>query len=302
MIPKIVPGNDFTGALLYASRKGPLLLTNIVPTGGSYSPASLGHDMQFYATGRPDVMRPVLHIALRLPLQDAVRLVDADFLFLARHFMERMELYHARYQYAIYKHDPDHVHLVINRIDINRKVWDDSYSYLRAMKVCRELEVEHNLTPVTSEFNMFGLRLTREEAALEKRTGRPCSKRTIFDSVNEAILSCCSLRDMKAALSERDITMRVDLARGISFGHNGFAFAGGKISRSFTLPCIQERLAANSSPDADRETDNVITMPWEVPDRHPGTNGVSQRSARDSNTLGNHTTSRRRSSGTRVGL
>jgi len=299
MIPKIVPGNDFTGALLYASRKGPLLMTNVVPTGGSYGPASLGQDMQLYATGRPDVMRPVLHIALRLPLQDAVRLVDADFLYLARHFMERMELYHTRYQYAIYKHDPDHVHLVISRVDIKRKVWDDSYSYLRAMKVCRELEVEHNLTPVTSEFNMFGLRLTREEAALEKRTGRPCSKRTIFDSVSEVILSCRSLHDMEAALSERDITMRVDPARGISFGHNGFAFAGGKISRSFALPCIQERLAANSSPDADRETDNVITMPREVSDGHAGTNSLSQRSARDSNML---RTPRRRSSGTRMGL
>jgi hypothetical protein len=174
-----------------------------------------------------------------------VRLVDADFLFLAG-FYGKMELYHTRYQYAVYKHDPDHVHLVISRIDINRKVWDDSYSYLRAMKVCRELEIEHNLTPVTSEFNMFGLRLTREEAAMEKRTGRPCSKRTIFDSVNEVILSCRSLRDMEAVLSEWDITMRVDLARGVSFGHNGFAFAGGRISRSCTLPCIQEQLAANS--------------------------------------------------------
>jgi hypothetical protein len=155
---------------------------------------------------------------------------------------------------------------------------------------------------VTSEFNMFGLRLTRQEAAMEKRTGRPCSKRTIFDSVNEVILSCRSLRDMEAALSERDITMRVEPARGVSFGYNGFAFAGGRISRSCTLPCIQERLAANSSPDVVRETDNVITMPREVSDGHPGTNSVSRRSARDSNMLRNHTTSRRQSSGTRVEL
>jgi hypothetical protein len=108
MIPKIVPGNDFTGALLYASRKGPLLMTNVVPTGGSYGPASLGQDMQLYATGRPDVMRPVLHIALRLPLQDAVRLVDADFLFLAGVLWKDGAVPH-RYQYAVYKHDPDHV-------------------------------------------------------------------------------------------------------------------------------------------------------------------------------------------------
>jgi len=64
---------------------------------------------------------------------------------------------------------------------------------------------------------------------MEKRSGRPCSKRTIFDSVSEVIPSCRSLRDMKAALSERDITMRVDPARGISFGYNGFAFAGGRM-------------------------------------------------------------------------
>jgi hypothetical protein len=302
MIPKLVPGNDFTGALLYASRKGPLLMTNIVPAGGSYSPASLGQDMQLYATGRPDVMRPVLHIALRLPLQDAVRLVDADFLYLTRHFMKKMELYDTRYQYAVYKHDPDHVHLVISRIDISRKVWDDSFSYLRAMKVCRELEIEHNLTPVTSEFNMFSLRLTRVERAMEKRSGRPCPKRIIFDSVNEIILSCRSLDDMKTALSERDITMRVDISRGVSFGHNGFAFAGGRISRSCTLPCIRERLAANSSQDVVREWDNVIIMPRKVPDRHPGTDNVPQASARDSNTLGSHATSRRQSSGTRVEL
>ncbi len=285
MIPKIVRGEDFAGVLLYASRKGPLIATNIIPLGGSCSPASLGHDMQLFAGCRPDVLKPVLHIALRLPVQDAMNLVDADFLYLAGEFMDKMGLSRGRHQYAIYKHDPDHVHLIINRINVHRKTWPDGYSYLRAMNVCRELEIKHNLTRVTSDFNMFGPRLTRKEAAMEKRTGRACPKRVMYDTINEVIPSCRYLDDMAAALAGRDITMYVNPDRGVSFARNGFAFAGGRISRSLTLPCILERLTVQSSADVINRGADVIPMLRSVRGKRPGTDRASQRKTRDSNGL-----------------
>ncbi len=70
MIAKVVIGDDFAAVLRYASRKGPLLSTNIVSPFGSWDVGPLASEMQLYATCRRDVRKPVLHVAIRLPLQD----------------------------------------------------------------------------------------------------------------------------------------------------------------------------------------------------------------------------------------
>ena len=286
MIPKIASGNDFTGVLRYAAGKGFLLYTNMLTGEDRYGPGDLGSNMQLYARCRPDVQLPVLHISLRLPRQDAIGLTDADFLSLARHFMRKIEIHEDRHQFAVYMHSPDHVHLVINRVDIDRKAWRDSYSHLRAMSACRELEAEFNLTPVNPVFNMFSLKLTREEVAMERRTARPSLKRIIFDAIDETIPFCGSIEDMVSLLAGKGIVMAVNPGRGISFRCGGIAFAGGSIARCCTLPYLEKRLVARPLREDLNEHRNVVVMPLESVRGYSDTETVAPvKSPRDSKGL-----------------
>lgn len=298
MIAKVVTGDDFAAVLRYASRKGPLLATNIVSPFGSWEAGPLGSEMQLYATCRRDVRKPVLHIAIRLPRQDAMRLVDADFLSLAKQLMNRLEIDRNRHQWVAYKHDPDHVHLIINRIDVDRKVWRTSFVYFRAMCACRELEELYGLTPVTSVLDMTKILLTRGELAMEARTGKACPKRVIYRAINRAMLRCGSLEDLERMLAAEGISMRLEPGRGVSFSYGGIAFRGGKISRCCSLENIQRRIAEREAPDEETSllgpAENVTAIP-----RKTETDRIN-RSMRDSKGLTRRTPLWRRSSDMRV--
>ncbi len=281
MIAKVVTGDDFAAVLRYASRKGPLLATNIVSPYGSWEAGPLASEMQLYATCRRDVRKPVLHVAIRLPRQDAMRLVDADFLSLAKQFMGRIEINRNRHQWVVYKHDPDHVHLIVNRIDVDRKVWRDSFLYSRAMSACRELEELYDLTPVTSALDMTKILLTRGELAMEARTGRACPKRVIYRAINRAMPLSESLEDLEHMLAAEGISMRVEPGKGVSFSYDGIAFRGRKISRCCSLESIERRIAEREAPDEETflpgRVKNVTAIPRKA---ETSTTGRSMRDSR----------------------
>ncbi len=297
MIAKVVIGDDFAAVLRYASRKGPLLATNIVSPFGSWDVGPLASEMQLYATCRYDVRKPVLHVAIRLPLQDAMRLVDADFLSLAKQFMGRMEIDRNRHQWVVYKHDPDHVHLIVNRIDVDRNAWRNSFAYLRAMCACRELEGLYGLTPVTSALDMTKILLTRGELAMEARTGRACPKRVIYRAVNRGIVQCGSLDDLESMLAAEGISRRVKPGKGVSFAYDGIAFQGRRISRCCSLESIERRIAEREAPEEEAFHPGPVKNVTAIP-RNTET-GTTGRSMRDSKRLRGRTPSRPQSSGVR---
>lgn len=290
MIAKVVIGDDFAAVLRYASRKGPLLSTNIVSPFGSWEAGPLASEMQLYATCRHDVRKPVLHIAIRLPRQDAMRLVDADFLSLAKQLMGRMGIDRNRHQWVIYKHDPDHVHLIVNRIDVDRKVWRDSFLYSRAMSACRELEGLYGLTPVTSALDVMKILVTRGELAMEARTGRACPKRVIYRAINRVMLRCESLEDLEHMLAAEEISMRVKPGKGVSFACDGIAFQGRRISRCCSLESIERRIAEREAPAEETSRPGPVKNVTVIPRKTE--TGKIGRSMRDSGRLQRGTPSR----------
>jgi hypothetical protein len=299
VIAKIVTGDDFAAALRYASRKGPLLATNIVSPFGSSEAGPLASEMQLYAGCRYDVKKPVLHVAIRLPVQDAMRLIDADFLTIARLFMTGMGIDRNRHQYVVYKHDPDHVHLIVNRVDADRKVWNDKFSHYRAINACRQIEQRCNLTPVTSEPNMTRILLTRGELAMEAKTGKPSPKRVIYETVDAVVPRCSSIDDMEALLAEKGISMFVDPGRGVSYVYDGIAFQGRRISRSCTLNNIRKRIAGQPiEPPRVAETGSVVALPPMAPRRYPVMGIASLKTPRDTRELRSRPSRSRRLMGT----
>ena len=67
-------------------------------------------------------------------------------------------------QYIVVRHndtDHDHIHLVASRVRLDGSCVHDSWDYQRSQKVIRELELQYNLEPVESSWEVESRPLTK---------------------------------------------------------------------------------------------------------------------------------------------
>ena len=137
MKAKITRGKSFRGLLNYLldHDRGEVI-------GGNMSAADkirLSLEFGSIRALRPDISRPVWHCSLSLPPGDD--LSTDHWQDVAADFLRKMGI--GGNQYCIVKHmdkEHKHVHLVVNRININGGVWYAEQDVPKAIKACRELE------------------------------------------------------------------------------------------------------------------------------------------------------------------
>ena len=140
MKAKITRGKSFRGLLNYLLDHG----RGEVIGGNMSAVDKIGMSLEFGAIRvlRPDISRPVWHCSLSLPPGD--NLTASQWQDVAADFLREMGLGLGDNQYCIVKHmdkEHKHVHLVINRINVDGGVWYAEQDVPKAIKVCRELEM-----------------------------------------------------------------------------------------------------------------------------------------------------------------
>ena len=145
MIGKIKKGSGFKGCVNYVLGKeqAALLHADGVLT------ESQGDIIRSFCmqTGmKPDLKKPVGHIALSYSAVDAPKLTDEKMIQLAQEYMREMKITDT--QYIIVRHqdrEHPHVHIVFNRIDNNGKTISDKNDMYRNEQVCKKLKTKHGL-------------------------------------------------------------------------------------------------------------------------------------------------------------
>lgn len=157
MIAKIGRGSNLYGALAYNNLKvenenGQILHTNkvIETPHGHYSVAQLTQSFEPYLVANRRTEKPVLHISLNPDPNDKVS--DEKFRQMAQQYMEEMG--YGEQPFVVFKHTDisrTHIHIVSVCVDETGKKISDKFEKRQSMKVCRELERQHNLTPATEK-------------------------------------------------------------------------------------------------------------------------------------------------------
>ncbi len=155
MIAKITRGADpgRIGAYLhgpgraeehvYAGRLGGAVIAGTVPVLEPRASSEWVGEMRAAITRRPDITRPVWQASLRSAPGDRV-LGDAEWADAAQGFATSMGF--ADHPWVAVRHGPDHVHVVVSRVDHAGAVWHGRFDRRLAQQACARLEVEHRLT------------------------------------------------------------------------------------------------------------------------------------------------------------
>ena len=158
MIGKIRRGTSFNGACKYILKENKQVAPKII--GGNMEGTTheeLTAEFETVAAFNSRVKTPVKHFALAFSPEDG-KLTDDAKISIAIEYLEKMG--YANSQYVIVAHDRsdhnhkhDHIHIVANAVGMDAKWVNDRLDFKESKKVCRELEQQFKLTPVTSEKN-----------------------------------------------------------------------------------------------------------------------------------------------------
>ena len=153
MIAKHIKGNSFKGIIEYNSRedKGHRIGGNIEAENNKEL-IGVFDDVCF---ARRTVKVKAYHLILSLDVKDR-EVSDKEFGELAEEFLSEMKFSNDEYgapnfPYTIYRHtdaEHQHLHVIMSRVDFDGNTINDSHNFTRGMRVCKKLEIEHDLLDV----------------------------------------------------------------------------------------------------------------------------------------------------------
>lgn len=165
---KVKAGGGMRGLIAYLTKDDSEFLAGTQPT-----PKDFLRETASLRELRPDCKKPVLHFSLSQPAGKENRMTDEQWQKAAQKFLKKMGLENHSY-YAVRHNDTDHdhIHLTVNKIGFDGKLWDTDKSAMRAMAACTEIE------------NEMGLAHTKTLEEFRKETGH---RRNIIQSpgINE---------------------------------------------------------------------------------------------------------------------
>ena len=148
---KITTGKGFKGALKYIfeykneKEKSPeLVFTNMC--GENIN--ELAKEFKLVANSKSNIKKPVYHMSLTLPESDG-KLDKENWENIVFSHLEKMGIDKDNHQFVVVRHNDtkhDHVHILLNKIGFDGKVYHPQNDVFKIIKSTNELEQEYNLT------------------------------------------------------------------------------------------------------------------------------------------------------------
>jgi hypothetical protein len=262
---KIIRGSGFKGVLSYALEgkdheegHGRLL-------GGSMAGTTvreLAAEFRAIARMRPDIEKPVWHNSLRMPAGEDIS--DERWNAIAKSYLKRMQFDLKHTQYAVFKHDDAHVHLVVNRVLTDGSVFLGRNENLLSTQVIQRLERAFKLTLTPGpRYGTDGKIVMPERSAPRKneieqatRLGIQPARLALQARVATALQGRPTTSEFLARLDAAGVqavpsiasTMRMN---GFAFEWDGIAFTGSQLGAAYKWAAIQQKIEYDQTRDSE---------------------------------------------------
>ncbi|MDJ0091638.1 relaxase/mobilization nuclease domain-containing protein [Pantoea allii] len=262
---KIKRGKSFTGVVLYALKPGTHHKTDPVVIGGNMLGASAAELITEFSASvslRPDVVKPVWHNSLRLPIAES--LTTKQWVSFADDYMNRMGFNDTHLRCYV-MHDDEagqHIHIIASRVDlIGGKLYLGRNENLASTRIIQELELTHELTKTKGSSPSHSpsparrrKKLSRGEQQKEKREGQPTPKTFLQHTIDELLVTANDIPSFVEALHEHGITPIPNISstgrmNGFSFEYGGIAFKASQLGKTYSWANLQKKLRYESERD-----------------------------------------------------
>lgn len=241
---KITTGKGFKGALKYIfdykneKEKNPeLVYTNMC----GENIDELTNEFKFVANAKSNIKKPVYHMSLTLPKSDGKLDKDTWENIVSSH-LEKMGIDKDNHQFVVVRHNDtehDHVHILLNKVGFDGKVYHPQNDVFKIMKATNELESEYNLTKTKtfkSDFDHskptdFKQEIIRDLSAYTNKKEDGKSLKGFLDFLTS--------KRIKAIFNYSKKTNKVS---GVSFQKGSEKFKGSDLNKKFSWKTFSKKL------------------------------------------------------------
>ncbi|MEC5215015.1 hypothetical protein RCH06_003592, partial [Polaromonas sp. CG_9.5] len=261
---KISRGSGFKGVLSYAFEGKDQEVGHGRLLGGSMAGTTareLAAEFRAIARLRPDIARPVWHNSLRMPAGEDIS--DARWNAIATSYLKRMRFDVKHTQYAVFKHDDAHVHLVVNRVMTDGSVFLGRNENLLSTKVIQRLEHAFKLTltpgPTYSAEGKIVMpersKPSKNELEQALRLGELPARLALQARVATALQGRPTTGEFLARLDAAGVQAVPNIAstgrmNGFSFEWDGIAFTGSQLGAAYKWAAIEKEIQYDQAGDS----------------------------------------------------
>ena len=237
MISNITKGSNFGGLLrylLHESKQAQIVAPYMLGNNAS----DLAREFNEIANLRPTTRLPVRHISLSFASGDDGKVSDSDKEAIVVRVVAEMGYENCQFIGITHHrddpghdlpHDHEHLHIVVNAVDLYGERVSDSWDRFKIQPILREIERYFGLQPVKNSWELDWDRSV--QAQLQVPTD-------IFQLVDRSLENCPNLETWLTRLQESKIDVRFALRKdnkvnGITYLQSGKAYKGSEIGASW---------------------------------------------------------------------
>jgi len=273
VIQKARIGRGFRGVLTYvfdeSAERGHARAQIVDTNMAGETPRELAAEFGVYRRLNPDLTRAVYHCSLRLPADDA--LTAAQWGAFSRDYLAAMGF--DAVPYVVVQHAPDHVHLIVSRIQFDGSTVPDGNDRWRSNGIVYGLEERYGLSHARDPERERAphARLSRDEVAMAERRGEVPPKLVLAARIDEAVARSDGTREgFDTKLAALGVTAHWNIAstgrvQGASYalhddaGETRGVFKGSQVGKEYGWGQLAQRLAARQQEQEHGRSDDAGT-------------------------------------------
>ena len=222
------------------------------------SAASMATDFDAVRQLRPALGKAVLHVALAFPAEEAGKVTNEVMGRIAQDYLTGLGIQPENTQWAVIRHHDKphpHMHLVVNRVDLDGQTVSDQFIRSRSVAVCQGIERDYGLIVADQVGRKQAREIGPTPAQVKATTPKEVqsadwsrSRQHIGRALSYTADPARSFEDLAEALRPRGVEMELTRRKdgspaGVVFIHEGHRVKGSHIERKYSAGQLHQGFA-----------------------------------------------------------
>lgn len=222
------------------------------------SAAHMATDFDAVRALRPGLGKAVLHVALAFPVEEKEKVTNEVMGRIAHDYLKELKIDPENTQWAVVRHqdkDHPHMHLVVNRVDLDGQTISDQFIRSRSVDVCKRIEQAYGLIVADQVGRKQALEIgptpaqgkattPKEEQLAEWSRARQDIGRALGYVAGQAR----SFDELREALRPRGIELALTRRKdgspaGVVFAQDGHRVKGSQVGREYSAGHLETGFA-----------------------------------------------------------
>ena len=225
------------------------------------SAAHMAQDFDMVRAMRPGLGKAVLHVALAFPVEEKEKVTNEVMGRIAHDYLKGMKIDPENTQWAVVRHQDKkhpHMHLVVNRVDLDGQTVSDQFVRSRSVDVCKRIEQEYGLIVADQVGRKQALEIgpnpaqakaaKAQDPKAEQSAEWSRARQDIGRALGYTAGQARSFDELREALRPRGIALELTRRKdgspaGVVFEQDGHRVKGSQVGREYSAGNLETGFA-----------------------------------------------------------